>query len=112
MRVDWQGLEDLADEMSMHNDASRISGKEAADCERDYRVELAAEILRLSAEGERATLIPDIARGNPDIADLKCRRDCAEVIYKADQEAVNVCKLKIRITEAQLERDWGAARYE
>ena len=36
-------------------------------------------------------------------------RDSAAALYKAQQEAINVKKLQLRIIEAQIEREWGQA---
>ena len=54
------------------------------------------------------TIISDICRGNAEIADLRFKRDVAEVDYKAAQEAINSYKLQIKILEAQRAREWGA----
>ena len=45
--------------------------------------------------------------GEPEIAELRFKRDKAEIIHKANTEAVNVIKLQLRIMEDQLNREWG-----
>lgn len=81
-------------------------GEEYALAEADYRSELAKRMLERKTEGIAATILSDICRGEPDIANLKFQRDCAEAKYKAALEAVNVYKLKIKSLEAQIEREW------
>lgn len=61
-----------------------------AHTERDYRMELSKEILRLRAEGIPATLIGDMARGN--VAELKFKRDIADGQYKSSIEALEALK--------------------
>jgi hypothetical protein len=63
--------------------------------EREYRVALAQEILKLKAEGMQATLIPDIARGNT--ADLKFARDSAKSLYDSARDSMETLR-----TEATL----------
>ena len=58
--------------------------KEYAEAEKEYRLALGKEILILREQGIQATLIPDIARGNT--AELKFKRDLAEVTYKTCKE--------------------------
>lgn len=67
--------------------------REKAETEREYRKALAHSILRLKTDGERATLIPDIARG--EVADKKFDRDLADARYTAGREAVNAIETQI-----------------
>jgi|SRR5690606_17611183 len=67
--------------------------KKRAVTEREYRLELAKEIVRLRAEGLPATLVSDLARGN--VADLKFERDLAEGQYKAAVEALEALKSQL-----------------
>lgn len=65
-----------------------------SEAEKQYRLELAKEIIKLRTKGVQATLIPDIARGN--IADIKFNRDLAETEYKAYKQ---ILKNHFRIRE-------------
>ncbi|NFA59485.1 hypothetical protein K8O96_11995 [Clostridium sporogenes] len=58
--------------------------REYAEAEKEYRLSLGKEILILRDQKVQATLIPDIARGNT--AELKFKRDLAEVTYKTCKE--------------------------
>lgn len=83
-------------------------GADYASAEASYRTALAAEELRLRADEKMpVTLVPDVARGDREVALRKVKRDCAEASYKAAVEAVNVYKLQVRVLEAQYEREWG-----
>lgn len=85
----------------------RKSANNYAAAYRDYRVALAKELTRLKSEGMPVTIAYDIARGNPEIADLKFQEISTEGIYKANIEAINVFKLEIKIIENQLNREYG-----
>lgn len=81
-------------------------GRKYAEAEAAYRQALATKILELRADGMPVTITPDVARGTREVALLKLERDCAEALFKAAQEAIHVNKLRIRIIEAQMEREW------
>jgi len=82
-------------------------GRAKAQTEHDYRVALSKRLTVLRAEGAAVTHLADIAKGEPEIAKLRLERDIAESLYESAQEAINVQKLKIRILESQLSREWG-----
>lgn len=84
-------------------------GIAAADAEQIYRVKLAEKILLLRENGLPATLIPDVARGDKDVARLKFERDCANVVYDNAREAVLTFKKQIDILREQIEREWSRA---
>lgn len=85
------------------------AGREYAEAEAKYRCALAVEMLRLrDDEGRPVTLVPDLARGKREIAALKVKRDTSEAIYKASLEAINASKLRIRILDAQLSREYNS----
>lgn len=82
-------------------------GKEYAEAERQYRSALAQKILQERDKNTPVTIISDVCRGSAEIADLKFKRDVAEVLYKSAQEALNCYKLQIRVIENQIEREWN-----
>lgn len=88
----------------------RHSGTEYAQAERDYKILLRSECLKLRDEGMAIGMIDKTCYGIPSVAEARFRRDVAESVYKANQEAINVFKLEIRLIEAQLSREWGAAK--
>ena len=84
----------------------RITGSEYAKAHSQYRMELAKELLILKAEGYAITLAGDIARGKPDIAELKEKELTTEAIYKATMESINALKLQIKILQNQIDKEW------
>ena len=82
-------------------------GSEWAASERDYRIALSQKLLELRAQGIPVTILADLARGDAKIAAMKFDRDAKEALYKAAQEAIQSYKLQMKLTDAQIEREWG-----
>lgn len=106
----YEEIESLMNELTQSIKLLRKKGTELAEAERDYKVSLRQEALKLrTAEEMPVTLINQIVYGVPAVAERRFRRDVAEATYKANQEHINVTKLKLRILESQLQREWGDA---
>ena len=85
----------------------RETGTEYAEAERDYKITLRQEALKLRAEkGMPVTLIQQVVYGVPEVADKRFKRDVKEAIYKANLESINSTKLQIRVIENQLQREY------
>ena len=82
------------------------NGSKYAEAERDYKILLRQEVLKLRDEGQAIGVITLICYGIPKVAEARFKRDVAESIYKANQEAINTLKLEIRLIESQLQREW------
>jgi hypothetical protein len=74
--------------------------KDKAETEREYRMKLAQEMLKLREEKMPATLIPDLARGQ--LADLKFNRDIAETYYKSALESLDAIKSQLTALQSIL----------
>ena len=81
-------------------------GRELADAERNYKVELAKEVLRLRNGGEPVTLIQLRVHGSGEVPRLRFKRDEAQALYDTSKENINVLKLQIRLLESQIDREW------
>lgn len=88
----------------------RTTGSALAKAEREYKVKLREECLKLRDEKMAIGMIDKTCYGIPSIATLRYERDCAETIYKANQEAINSIKLQIRILQSQIDKEWGLAK--
>ena len=84
----------------------RGNGTAYAEAERDYKILLRQEVLKLRDEGTAIGVIDKICYGIPSVAEARYKRDVAEAIYKANQEAINSLKLQIRIIDNQVAREW------
>lgn len=102
---------DIQDLTNRLNQAIRLLaqyGKEFAETERDYKISLRQEALKLRAEKNMpVTLIQQVVYGVPDVADKRFKRDVAEAMYQTAQENINSIKLQIRVVEGQLNREWN-----
>jgi hypothetical protein len=82
-------------------------GNDYAETEKNYKIALRQEALKLRDEKMAVTLINQIVYGVPQVAEKRFKRDVAEAMYKTALENINVLKLQIKILENQLEREWG-----
>ena len=85
----------------------RQNGIKYCEAEREYQMAKSKEIMRLKSEGYPVTLIPQIVKGLENVAELDFNRNLAEVVYKANQEAILIKKLQLRVKESEIERDYG-----
>ena len=103
-----QQIWDKNNELTQSIKLLRKNGIELAERERDYKIKLRTEALKLRQEKEMpVTLIAQIIYGVPEVAELRFKRDVAETTYTANLEHINVVKLQIRLLESQLNREWG-----
>ena len=108
-------MNDLYDELQMKIKDLNVSikmlrktGTAYAEAERDYKVLLRQECLKLRDEGTAIGMIDKICHGIPSVASARFERDKAKVLYEANQEAINGIKLQLRLIEGQIQREWGA----
>lgn len=85
----------------------RQSGTNYAQAEKDYKILLRQECLKLRDEGMAIGMIDKTCYGIPSVAEARFKRDVAEAIYKANLEAINSIKLQMRLIENQLSREYG-----
>ena len=85
----------------------RETGTEFAEAERDYKITLRQEALKLRSDGMAVTLINQIVYGIPDVASKRFQRDVAQTMYQTNLEYINTTKLQLRILENQLSREWS-----
>ncbi|MCL1789898.1 MAG: hypothetical protein FWG40_00820 [Peptococcaceae bacterium] len=86
----------------------RARGQKYAECEHAYRVQQAQFITEQRAMGTAVTLLSDLAKGDQEIAKLRMMRDIALSLYESAKEAIQVYKLKIKILDGQIAREWGS----
>lgn len=87
----------------------RRNGIELANKERAYKEALSKKTLELLDDGRPTTSLDKILYGLPSISLLRYERDCAEVVYDANKEAINITKLQLRILEEQLKMEYGVS---
>jgi hypothetical protein len=84
----------------------RTSGTAYAQAEKDYKILLRQECLKLRDEGMAIGMIDKTCYGIPSVAEARFKRDVAEAVYKANLEAINSIKLQMRLIENQLQREY------
>ena len=94
-------------ELTASIDELRTSGIKYAEAERDYKLLLRQECLKLRDDGMAIGMIDKTCYGIPSVAEARFKRDVAETIYKANLELINSIKLQMRILQAQLDKEWG-----
>lgn len=105
-----QELQQKDRELSASIRQLRVSGTAKAEAEKEYKIKLREEALKLRAEkGMPVSLINQIVYGVPEVAELRFKRDIADTVYQANLEAINSTKLQMRIIENQIAREWGQA---
>lgn len=80
-------------------------GKEYAEAEKEYKIALKQESLKLRDSGMAVTMIDKVAYGS--VATERFKRDVAKVMYETAAENINAIKLQIRILDNQISREWG-----
>ena len=102
-------LEQKIKELEVSIKQLRQSGTNYAKAEKDYKVLLRYEVLKLRDEGQAIGVIDKICYGIPSVAEARFKRDVAETVYKANLEAINSIKLQMRILENQIQREWNVS---
>ena len=107
----YNDLQRKIEELNISIKSLRTIGTEFAEAERDYKIKLREEALKLRAEkGMAVTLINQVVYGVPEVASKRFNRDVKQAVYQANLEAINSIKLQIRVIESQLQREWGATK--
>ena len=106
----YEEISKLMQELTASIKALRKNGEKLAEAERDYKIVLRQEALKLRAgDNMPVTLINNVIYGIDEVAEKRFKRDVEQANYDANKEHINVTKLKLRLLEAQLSREWGAA---
>ena len=104
----YNDLQTLTERLNTSVKALRKYGQELAECEKNYKVTLRQEALKLrNDENMPVTLINQIIYGVPEVANKRFKRDVAQAMYDTSKENVNVLKLQLRVLEGQMQREWS-----
>lgn len=106
----WNEIQNALNVLDVTIEESLHYGLKMSAAETKYYTVKDLRVRELMDEGKSATAIELIIKGEPKVNDaLKEYRD-SEVEYKNSIEAINACKLRIRVLEAQYEREWEQAK--
>ena len=87
----------------------RALGTSYAAMEKDSKVLLRQEVLKMRDAGMAVGVIELTCYGIPSVAEARFKRDTALTVYEACKEAIQSLKLQIRIIESQIQREYGIA---
>ena len=102
----YNELMQLTKELDISVKQLRTSGSDYAKAYTDYRIALAQELVRVRNDGTPVSLCSDLARGNREVARLKFQEISKEAIYKANLESINAIKLRIKVIENQIDKEY------
>ncbi len=88
-----QEIHAASQRLSKSADALFTLGRSKAEAERDYRLALAQEILKLRAENVPVTIIENLAKGN--VSELLFQRDLADGQFQAGIKAADAIKVQV-----------------
>ena len=88
--------------MQQGNVQYKTLGLKKAQAEQKYRVALQQEMARLKLEGTKVTIIPDLARGNEEVAKLRLERDTADIAYETCRNSLRYYERELEILRSQL----------
>ena len=100
-------LQDKIDKLNISIKELQKSGQGLAQAEKDYKILLRQECLKLRDEGMAIGMIDKTCYGIPSVAEARFKRDIAEAKYKANMEAINTFKLEIRIIQNQIDKEYS-----
>jgi len=100
-------LQNLVSLLDQSVKSLRKTNEARAKTEMDYKILLREETLKLRDTGMAIGLIDKTCYGIPSVALARFQRDIADGNYEANKEAINVYKLRIRLLENQINREYG-----
>lgn len=103
----YEELRKLTEDLEISIKHLRKTGTAYADAEKSYKVLLRQECLKLRDEGMAIGMIDKTCYGIPSVAEARFKRDVAEVTYTANKEAINSIKLRMRLIENQIQREYA-----
>lgn len=99
-------LQQKTNELNISIKKLRETGTEFAEAERNYKILLRQECLKLRDEGMAIGMIDKVCYGIPSVAEARFKRDVAKTTYDANQDFINSIKLQLRLIESQIQRDY------
>jgi len=95
----YEKIQQKVNELDITVKQLRKSGTDKAETEKEYKIALTQEALKLKDNKNPVTFISLIIHGVRHIAELRFKRDVADAIYQANLESINSIKLQLRILE-------------
>lgn len=106
----WEEIQQIEKQINAALQTLRANGIALAEAEKTYRIAKAKRTLELKQNGLPTTLIPDLVKGSEDIAELCFKRDCAEAVYKANQQAIVVKQQEYKSYQMYFDKEYQTTR--
>ena len=106
----WVRIEECMRLIDLAISEAKRRGLLMVEKELAYYTAKAAESFRMLEDGYANTYIQTSIKGREPVAEAMSEYHAAEVEYKNANEAIQAYKLKLRVMEAQLEREYEQAR--
>ena len=106
----WVRKQECIRLMDLALSESKTRGNAFAHAKNKYYTEKSRESFNLLDAGYANTFIQTVIKGRPSVAEAMLDYDITSVEYENAKQAVNVYKLKLKVLEAEIEREWEQAR--
>ena len=106
----WVRIEECMRLIDLAIAEAKSRGREMVVKEAAYYSAKAKESLRMLNSGCSSTYISTVIKGQDAVVGAMSDYHEAEVLYKNANEAIQAYKLKLRVMEAELEREWEQQR--
>lgn len=95
------------DELNASINRLKSTGTAFAAAERDYKIILRTEMLKLKEEKMAVGMMDKVVYGIPEVAEARFKRDIAQVVYDTNRDHINSVKLQLKILNDQISREWS-----
>lgn len=102
----WQEEIEIQRQLDNALGTLRENGIKACEAERQYQLAKSKKMFELKEAGYPVTFIEGAIKGISEIADLDYHRNVADVVYKANQEAINIKKKELDVLEESIRREF------
>ena len=91
----------------------KVRGVKYAEAEKNYKVALSQEALKMKLEFDYpVTLIDKAVHGCEAVAGLRFKRDIEKHNYEDTIEEINCLKTRIRVLEMQIKQEYSVTKYQ
>lgn len=103
----WVRIEECMRLLDLALKEAKGRGRVMVEKEAAYYTAKAQESYRLLEAGYANTYIQTVIKGRTGVSERMREYHEAEVLYKNSLDAINVFKLKLRVLESEMDREWN-----
>lgn len=100
----YEEIQRLTNTLTQSIKLLRTNGVKLAEAERDYKVSLAKEALKMKTDGMAVTLINQVIYGTNEVAELRFKRDVEQATYDANIRDSTSIKAIIKSYEGNIKK--------